>query len=191
VEASSTWRNRIIGHGVERPDQLLANPHNFRRHPNVQREALRGSLSEVGVISPVIVNTTTGHLVDGHARVEEYLTAGVPEIDVIYVELTEEEEKLALLALDPVGAMAVNDHRALNALLDAVDADNAGLADLLADLRRQAQSYQPDFDPSFGAGEVTDEDVEAARRRMEGGGEGPDQHRVLCPHCGGSFFVDA
>lgn len=26
------WRNRIVGHGEEAPDQLLANPMNFRVH---------------------------------------------------------------------------------------------------------------------------------------------------------------
>lgn len=189
MEASPVWENRIVGSGTERTDQLLANPHNFRRHPNVQREALRGSLSELGVIAPVIVNQVTGHLVDGHARVEEYLSAGVQDVPVIYVELSEEEEKLAIAVLDPIGAMAVNDHRALNAILDAVDSDNAGLVDLLDDLRRQAAAYQPELDPELRGDDVTDEDVDAARRRMEQDGDRAEQSRVLCPHCGGSFYV--
>ena len=64
------WRNRIAGSGEESPDQLLANPRNFRRHPKHQQDALRGVLAEVGWVQDVIVNRTTGHLVDGHLRVE-------------------------------------------------------------------------------------------------------------------------
>ena len=186
---ASVWKNRIVGYGEAPPDQLLANPKNYRRHPNLQREALRGSLDEIGVIAPCVVNQTTGNLVDGHARVEEYLTAGLPTVPIIYVELSEEEEALALLALDPIGAMAVSDNRALRALLDEVDADSSGLTDLLADLRRQSEAYQPDYDPSIGGGEVTQADVDAAAARLGEHGEGAEHERVLCPHCGGSFYV--
>lgn len=186
---ASVWNNRIVGYGEAPPDQLLANPKNFRRHPNMQREALRGSLDSIGVIAPVVVNQVTGHLVDGHARIEEYLSAGLPSVPIIYVELTEEEEALALLALDPIGAMAVNDNRALRALLDEVDADASGLTQLLDDLRRQSASYQPDYEPGIGGGEVTQDDVDAAAARLGEHAAGGDQERVLCPHCGGSFYV--
>lgn len=40
----AAWENRIVGQGEEAPDQLLANPANWRIHPN-------------------------GHVVDGHLRV--------------------------------------------------------------------------------------------------------------------------
>jgi len=33
----SAWRNRITGHGDEAPDQLLANPRNWRIHPAGQQ----------------------------------------------------------------------------------------------------------------------------------------------------------
>ena len=55
-----TWRNRIIGHGTESPDQLLGNPRNFRVHPKAQQDALAGSLNDVGYIQTVIVNKRTG-----------------------------------------------------------------------------------------------------------------------------------
>lgn len=41
------WRNRIVGHGDEPPEQLLANPANWRTHPKEQQQALAGALSEV------------------------------------------------------------------------------------------------------------------------------------------------
>ena len=37
-------QSRIIGHGEAAPDQLLANPLNFRRHPGHQLDALRDHL---------------------------------------------------------------------------------------------------------------------------------------------------
>jgi len=36
----TTWKNRIIGYGEEEPDQLLANPKNWRIHPSDQQEAV-------------------------------------------------------------------------------------------------------------------------------------------------------
>jgi len=66
------WQNKVVGWDTVPPEQLLAHPGNFRRHPAPQRDALRGSLDELDIIAPVLVNRLTGHLLDGHARVEEY-----------------------------------------------------------------------------------------------------------------------
>ncbi len=76
MSAPAQWRNRIVGTGEVAPDELLANPRNWRTHPALQRAALRGSLTEVGWVQQVLVNQRTGHLVDGHARVEEALGRG-------------------------------------------------------------------------------------------------------------------
>jgi ParB-like chromosome segregation protein Spo0J len=190
VPAATAWESRIVGWDEVPPDQLLANPANFRRHPARQREALRGSLDELGVIAPVIVNRTTGFVLDGHARVEEYLTAGLARVPVAYVELSPEQERLALLALDPISALAVNDGRALQALLDEVETQSEGLAELLLDLQRQAQSFQPDLEPGIGGRTVTDDDLARAAEGLDPRQGDRDQIRVLCPHCGQGFFVD-
>ncbi len=136
-----TWENRLVGWDVVAPDQLLANPKNYRRHPAGQREALRGSLNELDIIAPVIVNRITGHLLDGHARVEEYLTAGIKEVPVAYVEVSAEKEALALLSLDPIAAMAEADKNALDALLREVSTGEAGLQAMLAELAKDAGLY--------------------------------------------------
>jgi DNA modification methylase len=130
----SPWRSRIVGSGSEDPTQLLANPRNWRTHPLAQREALRGSLDTVGWVAQIMVNTTTGHVIDGHARVEEAISRGEPSVPVLYVELTEQEEELVLASFDPLGAMAEADREALDALLADLAVDDAGLAALLADL---------------------------------------------------------
>ncbi len=125
------WKSRIVGSGVEDPEQLVANPRNWRRHPGPQREAIRGALSEIGWVQQVIVNRTTGNLVDGHARVEEALSTGQREVPVVYVELSHEEEGVVLATLDPIGAMASVAGDRLAELLAEISIDDAGLADVV------------------------------------------------------------
>jgi ParB-like chromosome segregation protein Spo0J len=93
---AAAWRNRIVGTGDEAPDQLVANPANWRTHPGPQRNALRGSLPTVGWVQQVMVNRRTGHVVDGHARVEEALSRREPSVPVLYVDLDPDEEALVL-----------------------------------------------------------------------------------------------
>jgi len=130
----TTWRNRIVGAGEEDPGQLVANPANWRLHPGPQRDALRGSLSEIGWVQQVMVNRRTGFIVDGHARVEEALTRNERTVPVLYVDLDPEEEALVLATLDPIGAMAGRDDAQLTELLSGLAVDDEGLAALLADL---------------------------------------------------------
>jgi DNA modification methylase len=128
-------RSRIVGEGMEAPDQLLANPQNWRRHPKEQLQALEGMLDAVGWVQRVIVNRTTGHLVDGHARVELALKRDEAQVPVLYVDLSAEEERVVLAALDPIGGLASTDQAMLDELLDGVTAGNEALDALLADLR--------------------------------------------------------
>jgi hypothetical protein len=48
VSAAPAWRSRIVGSGEEAPEQLLANPFNFRVHTKAQQVALVGVLDQVG-----------------------------------------------------------------------------------------------------------------------------------------------
>ena len=101
--------NNIIGEGSEAPDSLLANPFNYRKHPKWQRDALLAQMKEVGWIQRVIVNQRSGHLIDGHLRVELALERNEPQVPVLYVDLDEAQEKLALATLDPISALAEQD----------------------------------------------------------------------------------
>ena len=85
------WRNRITGSGQEAPDQLLANPANWRIHPKAQQDALAGALDAVGWVQQVLVNRNTGFVVDGHARVALALSRGEPTVPVLYVDLDADE----------------------------------------------------------------------------------------------------
>lgn len=137
------WRSRIVGHADVDPATLVTNPANWRRHPDRQRAALDGSLTDIGWVQSVIVNRTTGHLVDGHARVEQALGRGEPLVPVGYVELSPDEERLVLATLDPIGALAEPDAEALTSLLASFEISDGALDDLLAELREQAGIGRP------------------------------------------------
>lgn len=167
----SDWKNRIVGSGEETPDQLLANPKNFRRHPKHQQDALRGVLNEVGWVQDVIVNRTTGHLVDGHLRVELALRDGAASVPVKYVELTEAEEALILATLDPISALAFSDRDTLESLLREVSTGEAAVQHMLADFAQKEGIIAPDFAP-VGIDE---------QGRLD------EKAKVTCPECGHEF----
>ena len=143
VAPAAAWRNRIVGHGEEAPDQLLANPANWRLHPKEQQLALTGALSEVGWVAQVLVNRTTGHVVDGHLRVDLAISRHEPSVPVVYVELSEDEERLVLASLDPLAAMATAEKDALAALLAGIETGDADLARMLAELADQHGIERP------------------------------------------------
>src|SRR5947199_2114870 len=134
---SAPWQNRIVGHADVAPDELVPNPRNWRTHPNDQQRAVGGALAEVGWVAEVLVNRTTGHVVDGHLRVELALARKEPAVPVTYVELSEDEERVVLATLDPLAAMADAEATALAELLSSLEPVDDGLRALLDDLARQ------------------------------------------------------
>lgn len=135
--ALAPWRNRIVGEGEEAPDQLLANPLNWRIHPVAQQGAINELLSRVGWVQRVIVNERTGHVIDGHARVGLAISRGENAVPVLYVDLSEEEERLVLAALDPIGGMAVADREVLNALVETMTVEDSQLRALIESLIKE------------------------------------------------------
>jgi len=133
----SLWASRIVGQGEEPPDQLLANPLNWRIHPKHQQDALESVLDEVGWVQNVVVNQTTGHVIDGHLRISLAQRREEPMVPVVYVELSEDEERLMLAALDPLAAMAAVDEDKLSELLRSVEAKSDGVQALLRDIAEQ------------------------------------------------------
>jgi hypothetical protein len=126
------WQNRIVGAGTLPASQFQFNPANWRKHPDAQRAALNSVLDKIGWVQGVIVNQTTGNLIDGHARIEEALKQD-PSALVPYTEvrLTEKEEKQILLLLDPISSMAETDDALIQQLLaDSGIEDEALLAAL-------------------------------------------------------------
>ena len=135
---SAAWKNRISGYELASPADLKAHPANFRKHPAGQLEALRGSLNELGWVQAVIVNQNTGNVVDGHARLDEALKEGTEKIPVLYVNLTEEEEKKVLVVLDQITEMARRDGDAMLEVLASIEFQDQGLTALVEKLKQEA-----------------------------------------------------
>jgi hypothetical protein len=134
----ATWRSRIVDRGEAAPADLVANPRNWRGHPPAQRDALAGLLDQVGWVQDVVVNRRTGHLVDGHLRVELARSRNETKVPVVYVDLSEEEEALVLVSLDPLAAMATADPEKLAALLGDAKANDEALRSMLTQLGSRA-----------------------------------------------------
>jgi len=167
---NGTYRNRITGYDSVDPEQLLANPHNYRMHPKHQQDALAGALDEIGWLDDVIVNTTTGNIIDGHLRVTLALRNGEQTVPVKYVELTEDEERLALATFDPITAMATHDADLLDALLRDVNTGDEHLQQMLADMAGDAGIVPPNVEfPEY------DESI----------ADGVEM--CTCPNCGHEF----
>ncbi len=137
------WRNRIVGEGEQQASQFIANPNNWRTHPQNQRDAMRGALNEVGWVQRVIVNRRTGYLIDGHERVWEALQNGDAAVPFVEVDLDEAEEAYVLATLDPIGAMAAADAAKLDDLLRDVQSGEAGVQQMLEQIAAKAGLIPP------------------------------------------------
>lgn len=131
AEATQRWASRIVDQADVDPRTLIPNPQNWRKHPHAQQVALDATLDEIGWIQRVIVNRTTGHMIDGHLRVERALAKHEKHVPVSYVELSSEEEQIALATFDPLGALATTDSKILDALRRNIECMNEDLAQFL------------------------------------------------------------
>jgi hypothetical protein len=133
--------NKIIGHSEERLDQLLANPRNFRFHPDNQQQALAGSIDEVGFIRSLSVNKNSGAIIDGHARVAILMRSNVEKVMVEWLDLTDEEEAKAILMMDAIAEMAAKDKEKLDALMREVQSDDERVQQMIADMGAKEGLY--------------------------------------------------
>ncbi len=182
--ANRRWRSRIVRHGQVDPAELLANENNWRIHPLGQQDAVKGSLDVLGQIDEVTVNLRTSPLfgpqdrnvetmIDGHLRVQLALRENETLIDVKYVDLNPEEEKLALLLKDWTTGLAVPDGDQVRTLISEVNPENEAVRETLELLARSAGfndvSWAEEEDKDRDLQEVSDElpGVKALKDAME------------------------
>jgi hypothetical protein len=127
-----------------------ANPDNWRTHPPAQLKALRAMIGQVGYAGAVLLNETTGHLIDGHARVSSAPPDEV--LPVLVGRWTLEQERQILVSLDPLAAMAQADAEKLAELTADMDleGDLAGLAEQLDKLQAEDDAPGPGDQPGDG-----------------------------------------
>ena len=116
-------RDRIKELRKVRASELLPNPKNWRKHPDAQANALRGTLSEIGYADALVAYETPGGLmlIDGHLRAE---TTPDQEVPVLVTDLTEDEADTLLATLDPLSAMARTDQNSLLELVSSLNIQN-------------------------------------------------------------------
>lgn len=142
------WKNRIVDEGLEAPDQLLANPLNWRIHPYEQQELMKSALDTIGWIQRITVNRNTGCVVDGHMRVGIAISESEEYVPVSYVDLTEEEEQLSLALYDRLTGLAITDPVQYKSLIEQIQQQEN------EDLDAFVRGGLDDFDYlSFDAGE--------------------------------------
>jgi DNA modification methylase len=175
---AAPWRNRITSSGTLKVTDALANPLNFRIHPVQQRQALQASLDNVGWVQQVVVNTQTGNLIDGHLRLALAEQRGESELPCLFVELSEDEERLVLASLDPIAAMATADRAKLQELLASLRCEDEAVRGLLESIARQEHVELP------GAAGLVDPDVvpEAPEEPVTKAGDLwlAGAHKLLC-----------
>jgi len=189
------FNNRIVGHEMVQLDQLLAHPNNWRLHPKYQQDALAGLIDDIGFIRSVLVNKTTGTVIDGHLRVALASRSGVHDLPVEYVELTEEQELKALALLDPIASMAGTDKDKLEEILAMVTADNDRVLNAIASV---ADRYQIQYNNPMKS-EMTDpeefvikkDELQKKWQTKLGQTWYLGNHRLICGDCLDQEIVDS
>lgn len=149
-------RNRVRELRHVRAADIHGAPWNWRTHGTEQRQAVLGSLTELGLTEPLKVRELDDgrlQLWDGHLRLD--LFHGVdPEmlVPVIVTDLNEEEAKKAILIHDPLAAMAGEDTDKLAALLAEVSVSNGDLETMLDAMR--SRTAEAEIEQMAAAGPV-------------------------------------
>lgn len=131
------WRSRRVKSGQIRAGELIPHPDNPKVHPQKQRDAVAGSISDLGQIAPILININNNYLVDGHERAWQALQEGEDTlVDADWVDLSEDEHRRALLILDAVGQLFQYDRDNLDALLRDVNTDDNRLSAMLSELAK-------------------------------------------------------
>lgn len=151
--APGAWRNRIVRSGDAALSEITPNSANWRSHPKLQADALGAVLADVGVVQQVIINERSGRLVDGHLRVALAEQHGETSVPALWVDLDDDEERLILATLDPLGALAETNRDALSALLGDLAERGDALGEMLAGLAASvavAEVVSPEAFPEYG-----------------------------------------
>jgi hypothetical protein len=142
---NGTIRDRIKEFRRVPACELLDNEGNPRRHPQAQRDALRGVLEQVGIAAALVAYHSARNggqltLIDGHLRKQDF------DLDwpTLVLDVTDAEADLLLATHDPLAALAEYDKPRLQALLQEVRAKSPAVVGMLKDLAKQAAAGHAD-----------------------------------------------
>lgn len=138
------WENRIVRFSWEDPNDLLANPYNWRIHSQFQQESMEAVLEDVGWVDACIVNEVTQHMLDGHMRVGLALKHPGQKVPVLWVHLSEAEESLVLATLDSIPDYAATDKDLLRQTMERACASKANTLRLLGQISESNKLFRLD-----------------------------------------------
>lgn len=137
-------RNRVKELRMVPAKDLLANPKNWRDHPEEQRSAMRQLLERIGFAGANMARETPEglQLIDGHLRKELADESIVP---VLIVDVTEAEADEILATFDPIASMATANSDKLRALTESLTMSAGPLLDMIkSTLSDACQDLKPD-----------------------------------------------
>mgnify|MGYP001309535563 CR=1 FL=1 len=182
---------------------LTLDPENARKHSSRGLGMLVDTLHQVGAARSIVIDEE-GVVLAGNLTVEAAAEAGIERVKVVEADgnelvavrrtgLTYEQKKQLALRDNRVGEMSEWDPEELNRLVQegAVDLDGLFFPEEL-DAVLKTPPYTPNLEPETGSSLVTEQDLEKARQDLrEQFQRQLSTQRVLCPHCGGEFYLDA
>ena len=162
-------RDRILDLRRIPARDLQDHQHNWRTHPQAQREALQGVLQDLGIASALLVYDSPRQgglcVIDGHLRKS---LDPAQEWPCLLLDLDDDEATYLLATHDPLGAMAEASREALAQVLETVQSGQASVQQLLVQLAEREGIVPPDFQP-VGIDEQGRLDEKAP---------------IICPECG-------
>ena len=194
-KAPPQLRDRILDLRRIPARDLQDHQHNWRTHPQAQREALQGVLQDLGIASALLVYDSPRQgglcVIDGHLRKSLDPAQQWP---CLLLDLDDDEATYLLATHDPLGAMAEASREALAHVLASVQSGQASVQQLLAQLAEQ-HGVIPS---TLGAGPVEDVEPEIDRaeelRQQYGVEVGQvwacGTHRIICGDCTDKAVVE-
>lgn len=172
-------RNRVVRMEMHYARDLMDHEKNWRTHPAMQKDALRGGLTEIGITGALIAYYSAragGKLVmlDGHARKD---VAPDTQWPVLITDLDDEEADKELLIHDPIGDLAGLNADLVAMLAATVTTNDAALREVIRSVRVKAESSEAEDDE--------DERNDGDGSSLSGAGLGGPAEMELLPfeHC--------
>ena len=162
--------------------QLKPAPYNPRFMPEHEKEALKRSIKEFGLVEPLVYNKRTGHVVGGNQRLIALKELGFTEVEVVEVDLPLKKEKALNLALNRISGQWDNEQLAL--ILKELDKNLQELTGFepveIEDLINSLLPPQEFFNQKIGKGNYTFEQT-TEDEEIENENEDIIKITVYCP----------
>lgn len=172
------WTHKLVKTENLSVETLLkmAHPENAREHPSHQLEATEELIETIGLIDELKANINSGHIFNGHARIQIALQSGQTSLPVNWYDLTEDEERLALEQYDAMTYEATYNPDKLRALMEKTKEIKADRPALQAIMER-LKARQGIWDSNLEDVEFPEYDESIA----------DEVEYIECPSCGHKF----